>query len=60
MIRRMVPKGTDFTGITKEDTLQVQRWINEYSCGILGGRCAGRVLLELAQGAGIEGVALLL
>ena len=60
MIRRRVPKGTDFTEITEEDTLQVQRWVNEYPCGILGGRCAGRVLLELAQGAGIEGVGLLL
>ena len=60
MIRRKVPKGTDFTGITEEDTLQVQRWVNEYPRGILGGRCAGRVLLELARGAGIEGVELLL
>ena len=60
MIRRKVPKGTDFTGITEEDTLQVQRWVNEYPRGILGGRCAGRVLLELAQKAGVEGVELLL
>ena len=60
MIRRQVPKGTDFTGITEEDTLQVQRWVNEYPRGILGGRWAGRVLLELARGAGIEGVELLL
>ena len=30
MIRRKVPKGTDFAGITEEDTLQVQRWFNEY------------------------------
>lgn len=60
MIRRRVPKGTDFTGITEEDTLQVQRWVNEYPRGILGGRCAGRVLLELAKEAGVEGVELLL
>lgn len=60
MIRRQVPKGTDFTGITEEDTLRVQRWVNEYPRGILGGRCAGRVLLELAQEAGIKGVELLL
>ena len=60
MIRRRVAKGTDFTEITEEETLQVQRWVNEYPRGILGGRCAGRVLLELAQGAGIEGVELLL
>ena len=60
MIRRKVPKGTDFTGITEDDTLRVQRWVNEYPRGILGGRCAGRVLMELAQEAGVEGVDLLL
>ena len=60
MIRRRVPKGTDFTGITEADTLEVQRWVNEYPCGILSGRSAGRVLLDLAQKAGIEGGELLL
>ena len=60
MIRRRVPKGTDFTWITKADTLEVQRWVNEYPRGILGGRCAARVLMELAQEVGIEGVELLL
>lgn len=60
MIRRRVPKGTDFTGITEADTLAVQRWVNEYPRGILDGKCAGRVLLELAKEAGIEGVELLL
>ena len=60
MIRRKVPKGTDFTGITEEDTLQVQRWVNEYPRGILGGRCAGRMLRELAQRAGVQGIDLLL
>ena len=50
-----VPKGTDFTGITEADTLEVQRWLNEYPRGILGGRCSARVLLDLARGAGIEG-----
>ena len=60
MIRRRVPKGTDFTEITEDDTLAVQRWVNEYPRGILGGKCAGRVLLELAKEAGIDGVELLL
>lgn len=60
MIRRKVPKGTDFTGITEADTLEVQRWVNEYPRGILGGRCAGRVLMELAKEAGIKGLELLL
>ncbi len=60
MIRRKVPKGTDFTDITEEDTLEVQRWVNEYPRGILGGRSAGRVLLEVAQKAGVKGIELLL
>ena len=55
MIRRKVPKGTDFTGITEADTLEVQRWVNEYPRGILGGRCAGRVLMGHVQEAGVEG-----
>ena len=55
IIRRKVPKGTDFTGITEDDTLRVQRWVNEYPRGILGGRCVARVLMELAQEAGVEG-----
>ena len=59
MIRRRVPKGTDFTGITEADTLQVQRWVNEYPRGILDGRCAGQVLLDFAKEAGIEGLDLL-
>ncbi len=50
-----MPKETDFTGITEADTLEVQRWVNEYPRGILGGRCAARVLLELAQGQGLKG-----
>lgn len=60
MIRRKVPKGTDFTGITEDETLRVQRWVNEYPRGILGGRCAGRVLMELAQETGMKGLTLLL
>ena len=60
MIRRQVPKGTDFTGMTADDALRVQRWVNEYPRGILDGRCAGRVLLEVAKEAGVEGLELLL
>jgi len=60
MIRRKVPKGTDFTGITEDDAKEIQRWVNEYLRGILGGRCAGRVLLEVAKKAGIKGDELLL
>lgn len=29
-----LPKGTEFTEITEADTLEVQRWVNEYPCGV--------------------------
>ena len=48
MIRRKVPKGADFAGITEDDTLRVQRWVNEYPRGIL------------TREAGIKGLELLL
>ena len=35
MIRRFFPKGTDFTGITKEQVAAVQNWINDYPRKIL-------------------------
>ena len=54
MIRRKVPKRTDFTGITEAETLEVQRWVNEYPRGILGGRCAGQVMPKLVQETGSE------
>ena len=41
-------------------TLRVQRWVNEYPRGILGGRCAGRVLMELAREDGIRSIELFL
>jgi len=44
---------------TKLATLEVQRWVNEYR-GILGRRSAGRVLLEVAEKAGVKGIELLL
>ena len=53
--RRRVPNRTDFTRITEADALRVQRWVSEYPRGILDGRCAGRVLLDFAKEAGIEG-----
>ena len=35
IIRRFFPKGTDFTGITKEQVAAVQNWINDYPRKIL-------------------------
>ena len=46
----------DFTGITEADALEVQRRVYEYPHGIPGGRCAGWMLMELAQIEGIEGM----
>ena len=60
MIQRKISKGADFTGITEESTLWIQRWVNECPRGILGGRCFEQVLMGLAQETGIEGLELLL
>ncbi len=60
MFRRKVPKGTDFVDMTQDDALDAQRWMNEYPRGVLEGRSAGRVLLELAEQAGIVGLERLL
>lgn len=60
MIRRKLPKGTSFVNLTGDDALGVQRWVNEYPRGILGGRSAGRVLREVAEQAGVKGIELLL
>ena len=54
MIRRQIPKRTDFTALTETGTLRSQRWVNEYPHGILDRRCAGQVLLEAAKEAGAE------
>ena len=56
MFRRKVPKGTDFLDMTQDDALAAQRWMNDYPRGVLEGRSAGRVLLELAEKAGIVGL----
>ena len=60
MYRRRRPKGTDFAELTEEEVLEDQRWMNDYPRGILGGRSAGRVLLEMAEKAGVKGLELLL
>ena len=36
MVRRKIPKGTNFDGMTDEDIQQIQDWINGYPRGILG------------------------
>lgn len=36
MIRRKIPKGTNFDGMTDKEIQEVENWINEYPRGILG------------------------
>lgn len=38
MIRRFVPKGVSFTGITRKEAKQMAVWMNNYPRGIFGGR----------------------
>lgn len=46
MIRRWLPKGTDFAKLTQKEVKQIEEWINSYPRGSLGGRCAKNVLRE--------------
>jgi len=37
MIRRFLPKGTDFEAVTKRTIKEVQNWMNSYPRKILNG-----------------------
>jgi IS30 family transposase len=46
MVRRKVPKGTNFDGKTDEEIQQIENWINGYPRRILGYRTAGELFKE--------------
>jgi len=49
LIRRWLPKGTDFTHLTKTEVRQIERWMNGYPRKKLGGRSSDALFaLELA------------
>lgn len=60
MIRRWFPKGTDFSRVSNEEIARVERWINNYPRGILGGKCSENVFQAMLESEGIDpaGVAL--
>jgi len=46
LIRRWLPKGTDFADLTAAEVRWIQDWINNYPRESLGGRCAHNVMME--------------
>lgn len=40
MLRRFVPKGTDLAGLTEEELLRIERWVNSYPRRLLGYKTA--------------------
>ena len=46
MIRRMLPKGTAFEGVSKKAIKEVETWMNSYPRKILGYRTSDMVFLE--------------
>ena len=54
MIRRWFPKGTDFSQVSNEEIARVERWINNYPRGILGGKCSENVFQAMLESEGID------
>lgn len=49
MIRRWLPKGTDFKDLTKQEVQRIEDWINDYPRASLGGRCARTLMQEFVD-----------
>ena len=54
MIRRKLPKGTDFGKLTKADIKDAEEWINNYPRKILGYRSSNRAFDEELKLLGIS------
>lgn len=54
MIRRWLPKGTELSAVSQETIKQIEKWMNSYPRGILGGRCADKALAEWEKVSGMQ------
>lgn len=52
MVRRKVPKGTDFDSKTNEEISEIEKWINDYPRKIHGYRTAGELFEEEVKKVG--------
>lgn len=50
MIRRKLPKGTNFDKVTKKEVEEVETWLNDYPRLILGWRSSGGIFEEAIRG----------
>ena len=53
MIRRRLPKGTDFSKVTAEEIAATENWINSYPRRILGYKSAGSAFRECLRELGL-------
>ena len=54
LIRRWLPKGTSFKGLTRKAVREIQDWINNYPREILGFRSAGGLFRDYLAEAGLH------
>ena len=53
MIRRFLPKGTDFSNLTRQKVKEIEAWMNDYPREKLGWKSANRVFSECLENLGI-------
>lgn len=53
LIRRHLPKGTDFENLTKQEVKYIQDWINRYPRRMFKGRCSANLFDEELEKIGI-------
>lgn len=54
LIRRWLPKGTSFKGLTRQAVKKIQDWINSYPREILGFYSAGQLFRDYLRAAGLD------
>ena len=54
LIRRWLPKGTSFKGLTRRAVKKIQDWINSYPREILGFYSAGQLFRDYLRAAGLN------
>ena len=54
MIRRFLPKGTDFSSLTRSRVKEIEQWMNRYPRETLGWKNANTVFWECLEDLGIS------
>ena len=54
IIRRFLPKGTDFSSLTRQKVKEIEAWMNDYPREKLGWKSANRAIAEHARALSID------